>query len=257
MNSIIDTHAHYHDSAFDADRHALINSLPQNGILAIINSATDLETAPDVLKLAERYPFIYATIGIHPLHVSNAPKDFSSKIQNLLKHPKVVGIGEIGLDYHYDSTNKAAQKEIFEAQLKLAVENELPVIVHDREAHDDILISLEKYRPKGVIHCFSGNLELAYKIIDLGMYIGFGGILTFKNAKITTKVAQSIPLDKLLLETDAPYLAPEPFRGQRCDSSMIAHTASKLAAIRNISVEDLLNHTKINAFNLFNFPISV
>ena len=180
------------------------------------------------------------------------PVDFVCQIQKLSSDKKVVAIGEIGLDYHYGFPDRSIQKKIFESQLELANSLNLPVIIHDREAHQDTMELLKKYRPKGVIHCFSGSLQMANQAIDFGMYIGLGGVVTFKNAKDPVKVAQEIPINRILLETDAPYMAPDPFRGTRCDSSLINYIAEKIAQIRHLTKEEVLQSTKNNAINLFN-----
>lgn len=248
---IFDTHAHYDDERFNDDRDSLLKELNRNIVINILNAGTNLNTSQDSVSLANNYDFIFAAVGIHPFYSNDLPPDYIDIICNYSKDKKVVAIGEIGLDYHYDDYKKNLQMKIFEDQLKLANDLNLPVIVHERDAHLDTLNLLKKYKPKGVVHCFSGSLELANEIISLGMYIGLGGVVTFKNAVKTVKVAQEIPIDRILLETDAPYMAPTPFRGKRCDSSMILYTAAKIAEIRNIKTADLLNQTLHNARNLF------
>jgi TatD DNase family protein len=253
MELIVDTHAHYDHPDFDPDRDTVLEALPKNGVCCVINASSDLKSAQDSIALADRYPYIFATVGIHPLNVKDLPANFLSEVKALLKHKKAIGIGEIGLDYHYssDENEKKLQSEVFEAQLKLAVELDLPVVIHNREAHEETLTLLKKYRPKGAIHCFSGDLEMANEVIDMGMYISLGGIVTFKNAKNASTVAQNIPLEKILLETDAPCLAPEPFRGKRCDSSLIKYTAQKIAELRGLHLDPLLKQTRQNALKLF------
>lgn len=253
MESLIfDTHAHYDAEAFAEDRGELLARLPEKGVCGIINNGTDLESSAVSIKLAETYDYIYAAAGIHPeLAASYRAKDVE-KLRPLLAHPKTVALGEIGLDYHYeDACPREQQKEIFEAQLCLANELDLPVIIHDREAHGDTMDFLRKHRPKGTLHCFSGSVEMAREIIQLGLYIGLGGVVTFKNARHSVEVAAEIPLDRLLLETDAPYMAPVPFRGKRCDSSMIVYVADRIAQIRGLTTSEVLAATRENARRLY------
>lgn len=248
---IFDTHAHYDDERFNEDRDSLLKELHRDLVINILNAGTNLNTSQDSVSLANSYDFISAAVGIHPFYANDLPADYIDIVCKYSKDKKVVAIGEIGLDYHYEDYNKNLQVKIFEDQLKLANDLNLPVIIHERDAHLDTLNLLKKYKPKGVVHCFSGSLELANEIISLGMYIGLGGVVTFKNAVKTVKVAQEIPIDRILLETDAPYMAPTPFRGKRCDSSMILYTAAKIAEIRNIKTADLLKQTLHNAKSLF------
>ncbi len=252
MAQIFDSHAHYDASAFDGDRDELLVALPTRGVGAVINAATDPESAVVSLRMAQRYAHVYAAVGIHPEAVGQATDDWLAAIARLAREPKAVAIGEIGLDYHYaDAAPREEQRAWFRRQLALAAEMNLPVIVHDRDAHEDILALLKEYRPRGVVHCFSGSVEMMREVVDLGMYIGLGGATTFKNAKRPVAVAAAVPLERLLLETDAPYMAPEPCRGKRCDSSLIAHTAEKIAAIRGLTADDLLTATYQNAQRLF------
>lgn len=251
QNNIFDTHAHYDDSKFDNDRDALLCDLPNKGICNIVNQATDLRTAQISIDFAEKYDYIYATVGIHPENLDGLPEDYIDVLRKLSRHQRVVAIGEIGLDYYYDIP-KDKQQKVFMEQLILANELSMPVCVHDREAHADTFDFLKKYKPKGVVHCYSGSCEMAREIVNLGMYIGFGGVITFKNARKSLEVAQETPLERIVLETDAPYLAPVPNRGKRCDSSMIVYTAQKIAEIKNITTEALLKATCDNAKMLYN-----
>lgn len=249
---IFDTHAHYDAEAFDEDRNEMLARLPEKGVCGIINNGTDLESSAVSIKLAETYDYIYAAAGIHPELAANFRAEDVEKLRPLLAHPKTVALGEIGLDYHYeDACPREQQKEIFEAQLRLANELDMPVIIHDREAHGDTMDLLRKHRPKGTLHCFSGSVEMAREIIRLGLYIGLGGVVTFKNARHSVEVAADIPLDRLLLETDAPYMAPVPFRGKRCDSSMIVYVADRIAQIRGLTTNEVLAATKENARRLY------
>lgn len=255
MACIFDSHAHYDDDAFDTDRDVLLQRLAENGVCGVINCASDLSTAQTSVRLAEKYPFIRAAVGIHPHEAKDVgEKDFAA-VEAMLSSPKVVAVGEIGLDYHYDFCPREKQIEVLRRQLELAKQYDLPVIIHDREAHGDMYPLLREFRPKGVIHCFSGSVELAREALSFGMYIGLGGAVTFKNAKTPVEVAAFVPGDRLLVETDAPYMTPVPFRGKRCDSLHILHTAEKLAEIRGVERDDILNLTRKNANDLFGLSL--
>lgn len=249
---IFDSHAHYDDKAFDNDRHDLLSKLFDSSVCGIINVGCNLQTSKMSVDLSQKYPLIWASVGIHPNEAENVATDYIDKLNEFLKNKKVVAIGEIGLDYHYDFCPRESQKRLFEEQLKLAKDLDVPVIIHNREAHADTLELLKKYRPRGVVHCFSGSVEMAEEIINLGMYIGLGGAVTFKNAKNPVLVAKTVPLDRILLETDCPYMAPVPYRGSRCDSSMIKFIAEKIACERNIFTGELLKKSKNNIKSLFN-----
>ncbi|MDQ5983135.1 MAG: D-aminoacyl-tRNA deacylase [Eubacteriales bacterium SKADARSKE-1] len=251
MKNIFDSHAHYDDAAFDEDRETILNGLQDKGVCNVINVGANIESSKKSVSFSLKYPFIFAAVGVHPTEIKDLPKDYPDIILDLLKNEKTVAIGEVGLDYHYDFSPRDVQKKIFEEQLKLAVEHNVPVIIHDREAHMDTMDLLKKYKPRGVVHCFSGSLEMALEVIKLGMYIGLGGAVTFKNAKNPVLVAEKVPIDRILLETDAPYMTPVPYRGKRCDSSLIKYTAQKIAEVRNIGVDVLLEKTKQNAIDLF------
>lgn len=250
-SNIFDTHAHYDDSRFDGDRDELISSLKEKGVSHVVNCGCDLKSSLTTLALAQRYEFIYAAVGVHAHEAEEITEGDLEEIEKLYKNDRVVAVGEIGLDYHYDFSPRERQLEIFEGQLALANRLGLPVIVHDREAHEDTMRLLKKYRPNGVVHCFSGSAEMAKEIVKLGMYIGIGGAVTFKNAKKPVEVVEYLPLDRLLLETDAPYMTPVPFRGQRCDSSHIAYTAEKIAEIKGIDTQELIDICNENAKRLF------
>ncbi len=251
-SNIFDTHAHYDDSRFDEDRDELLCSLKEKGVSHIVNCGCDLKSSITTLELAGKYDFIYAAVGVHAHEAEETTESDLAEIEELYQKEKVVAVGEIGLDYHYDFSPRERQLEVFERQLALANKLSLPVIIHDREAHEDTMNLLKKYRPKGVVHCFSGSAEMAKEIVKLGMYIGIGGAVTFKNAKKPVEVVEYLPLDRLLLETDAPYMTPVPFRGQRCDSAHIAYTAEKIAEIKAIGVQELINICNENAKILFN-----
>lgn len=252
MASIFDSHAHYDDEAFDADRDERLTGLHADNVCGIVNASASMASSRQSVQLAARYPFVWAAVGIHPEAAAQASAEDIGELRLLYAHPRVVAVGEIGLDYHYeDSCPREKQLEVFAAQLKLATELDAPVIVHDREAHEDILRLLQTFRPRGVVHCFSGSTEMLRELIKIGMYIGLGGAVTFKNARKPVEAAAVVPADRLLLETDAPYMAPVPCRGKRCDSGMIVHTAARIAEIRDITTETLLEQTRQNACRLF------
>lgn len=246
---IYDTHAHYDDQRFDGILDQLMSEMQRNGVGRIINCGCDLKTNRKNLKIAEKYPFVYSAVGIHPSNIESGTT--LSDIENFAKHEKCVAIGEIGLDYYWVSDNKQQQKEIFESQIALAKKLDLPIIVHDRDAHADTLEILKKTKPKGVIHSFSSSVEMAKEVLDLGMYLGIGGVITFKNAKKLPDVVKMLPLERLLLETDAPYLSPVPFRGKTNHSQMIYLTAQKIAEIKGETTEKILEISYNNAKKLF------
>ena len=249
--NIFDAHAHYDDSWFDEDRDELLASLPQKGVCGVVNNAVDLKTAAKAIEFAEKYDYFYAAVGYHPENIIGIPDDYLEKIAELTKHPKVVAIGETGLDYHWD-TPKDLQKRVFEEQIKLSLDLKMPLVVHDREAHGDTFDYLRKYKPNALVHCFSGSVELMREAVKLGCYVSLGGVVTFKNARHSIDVASDIPIDRLLLETDAPYMAPVPFRGKRNDSSKIIFAAEKIASLRGLGVQELLDITAENAKRFYN-----
>ena len=220
---IFDTHAHYDDKAFDADRDALLSALPAEGVALVVNPGCTVTSSRAAVALAERYPFVYAAVGIHPEDCGGAAEADFASIRALAAHPKVVAIGEIGLDYYWEENPpKEEQQAVFRRQLALAQELDLPVIIHDREAHGDTLAIVREFPGlRGVFHCYSGSPEMAAELLKLGWYLGFDGPITYKNARRAPEVAALTPLDRILIETDAPYMAPEPYRGRRRDSTMI------------------------------------
>lgn len=244
---IFDTHAHYDDEAFNCDRERLLNSL-RHSVCGIINCACNSASAKTTMELADTYDFIYGAVGLHP--EDTEPLDLSW-IEAAAAHPKCVAIGEIGLDYHWDSVPRDIQKDNFIAQLRLAQRLNKPIIIHSRDANADTFEIIKEYRPKGVMHCYSGSAEMARQLVDMGIYIGLGGVLTFKNARKTVEVAEQIPLEYILLETDAPYMAPTPLRSKRCHSGMIINVARRLAEIKGISVAEVLSTTRENTRRLF------
>ena len=249
---IFDTHAHYDMDLFDEDRKYLLSNFKSMGIVGVINMGVDIQSSIKSIELANQYDYIYAGIGIHPenLNFENIDKNIF-ELSKLIGQNKVVCIGEIGLDYHYATDNIDIQRKLFESQIKMSKEYDIPIAVHDREAHNDTLDLLLKYKPKGIVHCFSGDLEIARQVVKIGMNIGVGGLITFKNAKTIVEVVKEVPLEKIVLETDAPYMTPVPFRGKRCDSSHIKYTARKIAEIKQINIEDVFKITTNNAFRIF------
>lgn len=244
MNNIFDTHAHYADRAFDEDRYELLERLPDMGVSYVMLASSSVEDTAENAAIAEKYGYIYAASGVHPESVEGNPADYLDIVRNTaLSSPKIKAIGEIGLDYHYDGYSREKQIKLFEEQLVLANELDMPVIVHSRDACEDTLNLLKKHKPMGVVHCFSGSAETAREIVKLGMYVGFTGVLTFKNAKKALKALGEVPVDRLLLETDCPYMAPVPFRGKRCDSSMIAYTAAAAAEVKGMDTQALIDIT--------------
>ncbi len=249
-SNIFDAHCHYDDDWFDEDREELLNKLPESGVSGAICNAVDLKSARFIKELAEKYDYMYFTAGFHPENLEDIPANYREETADLLKHKKCVAIGEIGLDYHWDIP-KDLQLRMFEEQLALSKELDVPVVVHDREAHGDTMDLLRKYQPKGLMHCFSGSVELMREVMKLGMSISLGGVVTFKNARHSVDCAREVPADRLLLETDAPYMSPVPFRGKRNDSRNIAYVAEKIAEIRGIKPQEVLDLTSENTKKLF------
>lgn len=250
-SNIFDTHSHYDDAQFDADRNDLLKSLPQKGVIGVVSCGCDPESTRFNAGLAEQYDYIYFAAGLHPENLEGLKMDDLDEIERYAKEERCVAIGEIGLDYHWMASSKEVQKEFFAAQCELANKLDMPVIVHDREAHADTLAILKHYRPKGVLHCFSGSAETAKEIVKMGMYIGLNGVATFKNARKSIEAAKAIPIERLVLETDCPYLAPVPHRGKRNDSSFIPFIAERLGEELGIPAQELLNITAQNAKRLY------
>lgn len=250
--NIFDTHSHYDDEKFNPDREMLLSTLQSQGVSDVVSCGCDIETTQFNFDLAQAYDFMYFAAGFHPECLEGASLQDLELIKKFAQNKKCVAIGEIGLDYHWMSSTKEVQKEFFTAQIELAADLDLPVIVHDREAHGDTLDILKATKPKGVVHCFSGSKEMAREIIKLGMYIGMNGVVTFNNARKSLEVVKEIPLDRLVLETDCPYLAPVPHRGKRNDSSLIPFVAEKIAALLEMDAQELLNITNENAKKLYN-----
>ena len=250
---IFDTHAHMDDRAFDQDRDSLLSRLPEEGIALLMNPGCSLASSQAAVSLSNQYSYIYAAVGSHPDAADEVNDGVLEQYRALCRdNPKVKAIGEIGLDYHYEDIPRDIQKRSFRAQMGLARELGLPVIVHEREAHEDGMKIVEEFPSvTGVFHCYSGSLEMAKWLIDRGWYIGFGGVLTFKNARKALEVAGNIPLERIVLETDCPYMAPEPFRGRRNDPGKLYRVAEKLAQLRGMTVEEVQAITLENGKALY------
>lgn len=246
---IIDSHAHYDDKAFDGCRYELLDSLFQGDVEKIINIGCSVESSRSSVGLSERYEGIFAAVGLHPDSADEVNR--LDEIRALCGNKKVVAVGETGLDYHYENHDRALQKQAFEQQLILARDAGLPVVIHSRDAWEDTMELLRKYRPKGVMHCFSGSAEIAEEIIRLGMYIGFTGAVTFKNAKKARCALEVIPIDRLLCETDCPYMSPEPHRGELCHSGFLVHTLTAMGQVKGLDCEEIAGITAENAERLF------
>ena len=250
---LFDTHAHYDAEQFDADRDEVLASLPENGVALVVNPGCDIPTSRKALELAKRYDHVYAAVGYHPENCAPYKEQELDILRELASHEKVVAIGEIGLDYYWEENPpKELQQEVFRAQMALARELSLPVIVHDREAHADSLAIIREFpEVKGVFHCFSGSAEMAKELIKLGWMISFTGVLTYKNARKAVEAAEAVPIEAIMIETDAPYMAPVPHRGKRCDSSLVRHTCERLAEIKGLSAEECARITLENGKRFF------
>jgi len=250
--SYFDTHAHYDDPQFDNDRDALLSALPDKGVSLVVNPGCDIASSRMARAFAEKYPFVYFAAGIHPEHAQTVNNDVISELYRLLKDDKAVALGEIGLDYHYPDPPRAMQQKALREQLALARELDKPVILHDREAHADILAIVKEFMPlKMVFHCYSGSWEFANELLKLGAYISFTGSVTFKNAVKVQETAAKLPSDRLMIETDSPYLSPEPLRGRRNDSANLVHICEKLSQLRGISHAEAAHLTLRNGQNFF------
>ncbi len=247
-----DTHAHYDDEAFDIDRNALLCALPEQGVTLVVDPATDGESSEAILRMAETHPHIYAAVGWHPHEADSFDESAPESIRAWAKHPKVRAIGEIGLDYHYDFSPRDRQKEVFRRQLELAKELSLPVIVHDREAHADTLEIIRAVPGlRGVFHCYSGSPEMAREIISMGWYLSFTGAITFKNARKALETIAETPMERIMIETDSPYLTPVPHRGKRNDSTYLPYVAAVIAEIKGITAEEVARITLENGKRFF------
>ncbi len=247
----VDTHAHI-NSRDCKNIDEVVASAKKNNVLKVVNCADDLNTSYEVVSLNKRYNLLHPAVGIHPLNVDSIDTNTFFELEKIIRNDKVVAVGEIGLDYYYSKDNVLKQIEIFELQLKLASKYNLPVIIHSRNATDDMLKILKNYKLKGVIHCFSGSIETAKEFIKLGYFLGIGGVLTFKNSKLG-EVIKNVPLEYILLETDSPFLTPEPYRKNTNEPKYIPVIAEKVAFYKNTSVDEVMRITSLNAVTLFDF----
>lgn len=249
---LFDSHAHLDDEAFSSDRYEIIENLSKNGVSDFINIGSSMETSRFSIELADKYSFIYAAVGVHPSECKNMTDDDLLSLEKWLSDKKCVALGEIGLDYYYEGPEKEVQRHWFEKQCLLAKKLDKPVIIHDRDAHEECFEMVKKCGNRGVFHCFSSSAEMAKRLLDIGFYISFTGVLTFKNAKKTVEAAAAVPLDRILIETDCPYMSPEPLRGTRNEPKNVYYTAKKLAEIKGVSVEEIAEITAENTRRLFN-----
>ena len=246
-----DTHAHYDDRHFDSDRDELLPALQAAGVELIVDPGCDTLSSRAALALAERYPFVCAAVGIHPEEMGHDPCDLGL-IRELAQHPKCVAIGEVGLDYYWDKEHKAEQQALFRRQIELAMALNKPVIVHDRDAHGDCLAIARDYPgARGVFHCFSGSAEMAEELLKLGWHLGFDGPITYKNARRALEVLELCPLDRMLMETDSPYLTPAPLRGKRNDSRNLAYVAEKIGEVKGLTADEAALRCLENGKRLF------
>ncbi len=248
-----DTHAHYDSYQFNADRMEVLASMPEQGVALIVNPGCDAQSSRDAIALAEAFPFVYAAVGWHPSDLVKAGWSDAAieDLRQLAKHPKVVAIGEIGLDYYWDKTYTDLQKQALRQQLDLALELGLPVIIHDREAHGDILEIVKEYDIPGVFHCYSGSPEMAKELLKRGWYLGFDGPVTYKNNRKQLEVLEVCPMDRILIETDSPYLTPVPHRGKRNCSAYLTHVVEKIAEVKGLTAEEVSAITMENGRRLF------
>lgn len=251
---LFDTHAHFDDERFDGDRHITIMKAYESGVSRILNASSDIKSCEASISLAQQYSFVYAAIGIHPHYAADFDEKTEERLANLAANPRVVAIGEIGLDYYYENSPRNMQQICFIKQVNLAKSLNMPIIVHNRDAHEDVMEIIKRENAKqvgGVFHCYSGSVEMARELIKNNFYISIGGAVTFKNARRLVDVVKFLPLDRILIETDCPYLTPEPFRGKRNDSSYVRLVAQKIAEIKGLDFEEIARTTMHNANTLF------
>lgn len=253
---LFDSHAHIDDAKFDDDRAQVLSGLRRSGVGLMINAASDIRSSLESMRLAETYDNVYFAAGIHPQEADKASERDFAELERILEHPKCVAIGEIGLDYHYDEPAREVQRAVFYRQLKLSAAKSMPVVIHDRDAHAECLQAVKDTGARGVFHCFSGSAQTAAELVDLGFYISFSGVITFKNAKRAVEAAKAVPMDRILIETDSPYLAPEPFRGRRNEPKYVEYVARKLAEVKGVSFEDISSETFSNALRLFGIDLA-
>lgn len=253
---LFDTHTHMDDKAFDADREALLESLPGQGVGLLMNPGCSWASSVAAAEIAKKYDYVYCAMGSHPDAADEVDEGLIDRYRALYRdNPKIKAVGEIGLDYHYEDIPREIQKRAFRLQMELARELSLPVIIHEREAHEDGLKIVEEFpEVTGVFHCYSGSVEMAKWLVNRGWYIGFTGVLTFKNARKAVEVASCIPMGRIVLETDSPYMSPEPFRGKRNDSGKLVYMAKKLSELRGLSLEETERITYQNGKNLYRIP---
>ena len=253
MMRVFDTHAHYDSHAFNPDRLELLRSMPEQGVELILNPGCDLESSRTAVSLAEQFPFVYAAVGVHPSDCGDYDDQTQRQLRELAAHPKVKAIGEIGLDYYWkDNPPSEWQKTVFHRQMELAEEVKLPIIVHDREAHHDCLEAVRQHPGlTGVYHCYSGSLEDAKVLVKLGWMLSFTGVITFKNARKALEVIEWLPMDRIMIETDSPYLTPEPFRGKRNDSSKVHLVARTIAQVKGMDEDEVAHITMENGKRFF------
>lgn len=254
MSMIFETHAHYNDEAFREDREEIFAQFPEKRIGRVVNIASDLESIDECLELAQKYPFMYCALGIHPSDSAPLTDELLEEISEKLKNPRVVAVGEIGLDYYWDTPDRSIQKHWFEEQLEMARRADLPVVIHSREAAQDTMQIMQAHRAReigGVVHCYSYSLELAREYVKMGFFIGIGGVVTFKNARKIKEVAEGIPIENIVLETDCPYLAPVPYRGKRNSSLYLPFVVEEIARIKGMDAEEVIARTEENAERLY------
>jgi TatD DNase family protein len=249
---LFDTHAHYDDRRFNEDRDALLASLPENGVTLVVNAGASEKSSAQSLELADRFPFVYATVGVHPHDAEDMDEGSISRLEAMLRHPKAVAVGEIGLDYYYDNSPRDVQKQRFYDQLALAQAVKKPVVIHERDATADTLDIIRAIPDAtGVFHCYSGSWETAKWLLSRGWHLSFGGVITFKNARRACEVVARMPLDRLLLETDCPYLTPEPYRGKRNSSLYLYRVAERAGELKGLSLEQIAEKTTENGKRVF------
>ncbi len=254
---IFDSHAHYDDRAFKEDKNELLLEMHEKGVDYIVDIGCSMKSSRNILEMTKEYDFVYGTVGVHPDDVKQLADADMDELAKLCEDSKILAIGEIGLDYHYDDADPAQQKKWFERQLEVAAMKKMPVVIHSRDAAKDTLDVMKEYQPQsngGVIHCFSYGVEMAREYLNMGYYIGVGGVVTFKNGRKLKEVVEYAPIDRIVLETDAPYLAPTPFRGQRNCSLYLQYVAEEIAAIKQLPVEQVYAITMENAKRMYHFP---
>ena len=251
MNFLIDTHSHVYYDQYKDDLSLVIESAKKNGVNRIICVGTDIKSSSESIRIANKYNNVFCTVGCHPHDTSKMDSDYIKELEQMCKEPKVVGIGETGLDYYYNHSSQTIQKKCFIEHIELSKDVGMPLVIHNRNSDDDLLKILKKYKPNGVVHCFSGDIAMAKEIINLGILLSFTGIITFNNSALTD-VIKEIELNTFMVETDSPYLTPVPFRGKRNEPKHVKIIAEKIAEIKNLPIQEIIEHTTRNAYRLFN-----